>query len=83
MIKYFLDGAQIPSVRRPTYHRARAYPFKPGDVAFAQKEMERCVTKGYWTELFWEDMERPTEIVIGFVTRLAGKQRFVLDCRHP
>lgn len=44
--------------------------------------MRRCVEKGYWTELFGKDRERPHVIVNGLVTWSAGKQRFVIDCRH-
>lgn len=44
--------------------------------------MRRCVEKGHWTELFGKDRERPHVIVNRFVTWSAGKQRFVIDCRH-
>lgn len=82
MIKNFLDWSQILLSRRPTFQRARAYPIAAADVAFAEAEMERCVANGYRTDVRGMGKERPHEIVSGIVTWSAGKQRFVIDCRH-
>lgn len=82
VIKNITEGAQIPWERKPSYYRARAYPVAKGDVVFAEAEMVRCVERGYWTELLGADRDKPVVIVNGFVTQAAGKQRFVIDCRH-
>lgn len=82
VVRNILDGAQIPWKRRPRYYRARAFPVAEQDKEFALAEMERCVRLGYWTELFEEDKSKPVVIGNGFVTRSAGKQRFVIDASY-
>lgn len=83
VLKNLSAGAQIPWLRRPRYHRARAFPMADADKAFAEAEIERCLAKGYWRELFGKETDQQVVIVNGFVVTAAGKKRFVLDCRVP
>jgi len=53
------------------------------EKAFVDAEISRCLAKGYWRELFGNDIDGQVVIVNGFVVTAANKKRFVLDCRVP
>jgi len=53
------------------------------DAVFARAEIQRCLDKGYWRELFGAEIQQQIVIMNGFVVRSAGKPRLVLDCRVP
>eukprot|EP00168_Porphyra_purpurea_P020476 TRINITY_DN863_c0_g1_i3.p3 TRINITY_DN863_c0_g1~~TRINITY_DN863_c0_g1_i3.p3 ORF type:complete len:303 (-),score=37.99 TRINITY_DN863_c0_g1_i3:2568-3476(-) len=53
------------------------------DAVFAEAEIQRCLEKGHWRELFGKEIREQAVIMNGFVVRSAGKPRLVLDCRVP
>lgn len=83
VLKNLTAGAQIPWLKRPRYHRARPFSLAEADKAFAEAEIDRCLAKGYWREIFGKEIDQQVVIVNGFVVTAAGKKRFVLDCRVP
>lgn len=82
VIRTLCEGAQIPWRSAPSRHRARPFALADKDVDFAREEIEKNLASGFWKELHGAEIDEAVVIMNGFVTWSAGKQRFVLDCRH-
>lgn len=77
------QGIYLPWTRTPPRLRSKRYAVAPADKDYLENESVRGLLRGFYRELTAEEAAQAHCIVGAFVVTSAGKQRMLIDYRHP